>query len=161
MTYKDIDEALAPLGLLVRRIDQNIGSSGQTVSEIEITCIADSSLIKKHNKFIPKRILKSGNRTIVFWQDGTKTIVKRGEDEPDSDYAAFTAALGIKLYGSNSALKKIVGMTVTQEPKKAKQKGTEQTETEPTEHDELERVAARFGMTAEQAMSMLKKAQKG
>lgn len=66
----------------------------------------------------PSRILKSGNRTIVFWNDGTKTIVKRAEDEQDNDYAAFTAALGIRLYGSNSALKRIAERTETQKPKK-------------------------------------------
>lgn len=68
----------------------------------------------------PKRILKSGNRTIVFWQDGTKTIVKRADDEAESGYAAFTAALAIKLYGSNSAVKRIVDKTETQKPKKQK-----------------------------------------
>lgn len=59
-------------------------------------------------KFHVKRILKSGNRTIVFWEDGTKTVVKRAADEEDDDYAAFTAALGIKLYGSNTALKRLI-----------------------------------------------------
>lgn len=66
--------------------------------------------------YSPERILRSGNRMIVFWKDGTKTIVKRAEDEADSDYAAFTAALGIKLFGSNSALKRII--TEAQKPKK-------------------------------------------
>ena len=40
----------------------------------------------KDRFFTPSRILKSGNRTIVFWSDGTKTVVKRAEDEPDNDY---------------------------------------------------------------------------
>lgn len=62
----------------------------------------------KDKFFTPSRILKSGNRTIVFWSDGTKTIVKRAEDEPDNDYAAFTAALGIKIFGSNSALRRMI-----------------------------------------------------
>lgn len=66
----------------------------------------------------PKRILRSGNRTIVFWADGTKTVVKLSEDEQDNAYAAFTAALGIKVYGSNSALKRIVAATETQNVKK-------------------------------------------
>lgn len=64
------------------------------------------------------RIIKSGNRTIVFWKDGTKTIVKRAEDEADNDYAAFTAALGIKLYGSNSALKRVVSKVQVQKSKR-------------------------------------------
>lgn len=60
------------------------------------------------NTYKPKQIIKSGDHTIVFWPDGTKTIVKRSEDEPDNDYAAFTAALGIKIFGSNSALRRII-----------------------------------------------------
>ena len=69
-------------------------------------------------RYTPRRILKSGDRMIVFWNDGEKTIVKRSEDEIDSDYAAFTAALGVKLFGSNSALKRIVRSAETQKPKK-------------------------------------------
>lgn len=69
-------------------------------------------------RYTAKRILKSGNRMIVFWEDGTKTVVKRAEDEADNDYAAFTAALGVKLYGSNSALKRIVRSAEVQKPKK-------------------------------------------
>ena len=59
-------------------------------------------------KLLPVKILKSGNATIVFWNDGEKTIVKRAEDEPDNEYAAFTAALAKKIYGSNNAIKKII-----------------------------------------------------
>ena len=44
----------------------------------------------------PKRIIKSGDRTIVFWKDGTKTIVKRSGDAKDDIYNAFTAALAKK-----------------------------------------------------------------
>lgn len=71
-------------------------------------------------RFAPNRILKSGNRTIVFWPDGTKTIVKRAEDEPDNDYAAFTAALGIKIFGSNSALRRMIKKSVKVQEKKEK-----------------------------------------
>ena len=68
----------------------------------------------------PERIVKSGRATIVFWEDGTKTVVKRSPDEQDNDYNAFLAALGIKIFGSNSQLKKIIKEhTVVQKPKKA------------------------------------------
>lgn len=70
----------------------------------------------------PERIVKSGRATIVFWEDGTKTVVKRSPDEQDNDYNAFVAALGIKIFGSNSQLKKIIKeQTVVQKPKKAKE----------------------------------------
>lgn len=58
--------------------------------------------------FTPMRILRHGPATIVFWCDGTKTVVKRAPDEPDNEYTAFTAALAIRIFGSNSKLKKIV-----------------------------------------------------
>lgn len=68
------------------------------------------------DKFTPNRILRSGPATIVFWADGTKTVVKRAPDEEDNAYAAFTAALAIKIFGSNSKLKKMV-KTLTEEQK--------------------------------------------
>lgn len=59
-------------------------------------------------EYTPKRILKSGNATIVFWKDDAKTVVKCGKDEVPDDYDAFTAALAIKIFGSNSKLKKVI-----------------------------------------------------
>lgn len=54
------------------------------------------------------RILRSGDRLIVFWGDGDKTIVKRSPDESDSNYIAFTAALGKKIFGTNSKLARFI-----------------------------------------------------
>ena len=70
--------------------------------------------------FTPNRILKNGDYMTVLWDDGTKTIVKRAADEAESDYAAFTAAVGIKCFGSNSALKRIVASAEDQKKKKKK-----------------------------------------
>lgn len=58
--------------------------------------------------FVPKKIIKSADRTIVFWKDGTKTIVRCADDAEDDLYSAFTAALAEKIYGSNSQVKKIL-----------------------------------------------------
>lgn len=72
--------------------------------------------------FTPKRILKSGRATVVFWEDGSKTIVKCGEAETPDDYDAFTAALAIKVFGSNSKLKRVIrDNTEVQQPKKGKE----------------------------------------
>ena len=72
-----------------------------------------------------KKILKNGDYMTVLWDDGTKTIVKRAADEAESDYAAFTAALGIKCFGSNSALKRIVASAEVQNKKKKKKRAEE------------------------------------
>lgn len=69
----------------------------------------------------PVRILRSGDAMIVFWDDGDKTVVKRAPDEKDSDYIAFTAALGKKMYGSNSKLARMIKKLIEyQTPKKPK-----------------------------------------
>lgn len=54
---------------------------------------------------LPKRVIFSGLKTIVFWYDGTKTIVSCAEDEPYDAYNAFCAALAKKMFGSTSAVK--------------------------------------------------------
>lgn len=81
-------------------------------------------LVKKDEPLAVKKILKNGDYMTVLWEDGTKTIVKRAPDEPESDYAAFTAALGIRVFGSNSALKRIVESAEVQGKKKKKSKTT-------------------------------------
>lgn len=70
--------------------------------------------------FTPKRIYKGKGKTVVLWADGTKTIVKRAEGEADNDYAAFTAALAIKVFGANSEVNRIVKRTEAAEKKKPK-----------------------------------------
>lgn len=54
----------------------------------------------------PQKILKVGRVTVVFWSDGSSTAVRCGESEIADDYAAFCAALGKKIFGNNSALKR-------------------------------------------------------
>lgn len=56
----------------------------------------------------PKRIIRNGIATIVFWNDGTKTIVKCAEDDEPDDYMAFCAAYCKKVFGSNSQLKRVI-----------------------------------------------------
>lgn len=68
----------------------------------------------------PSRIYKGKGKTVVLWADGTKTIVKRAEGEADNDYAAFTAALAIKVFGTNSEVNRIVKRTEAAEKKKGK-----------------------------------------
>lgn len=68
---------------------------------------------------VPKRVIKNGPAMVVFWKDGTKTVVKRKKGEPDNIYHAFTAALAKKIFGSNSKVNNIVG-SVIDETKKSK-----------------------------------------
>ncbi len=74
--------------------------------KVEFVPILD--FLNRTQFFTPVRILKSGPATVVFWIDGTKTVVRVPKDVTPNDYEAFCAALGKKIFGSNSALKKMI-----------------------------------------------------
>lgn len=71
-----------------------------------------------------KRIIYNDPATVIFWTDGTKTIVKRAKGEKFSKYTAFCAALAKKLYGNNSVVRRIVesGFDQSKHEKKGKKK---------------------------------------
>lgn len=78
-------------------------------------CLGDTT------KYTPVRIISNFPVTVVFWKDGTKTIVRCAKGDEYSVYSAFTAALAKKIFGSNSKLKKTIEkVTVVPKPKKKK-----------------------------------------
>lgn len=84
----------------------------------------DPVLLPKEDDYHPAKIIKSGLATVVIWQDGTKTVVKCAKDETYSLYNAVASAIAIKIFGSNSAFKRMIEQTVTvQKPKKEKKNG--------------------------------------
>ena len=71
--------------------------------------------------------------TIVFWDDGTKTVVKCMEDQPYEKYAGFAMACMKKMFGSTSRAKAIMSECDMDNYKPvAKPKKTEQ---KPKEYD--------------------------
>ena len=65
-------------------------------------------------KYYPRKIIYNGPATIVFWNDGTKTVVKRSKKDKDNKYNAFCAALAIKTFGNNSQVMKLVNSGIEQ-----------------------------------------------
>ena len=70
----------------------------------------ESTFIRHHvaSKYEVKKIIYNDPATIVFWKDGTKTVVKCAKGEKFNEYTAFCAALAKKVYGTNSRVTKIV-----------------------------------------------------
>lgn len=100
-------------------------SGNELTFTVEAPKIYPSTLLKIMGVKVnptPTKIIRSGDCTIVFWDDDTKTIVRKSADvSDDSLYTAFTAAFAIKMYGSNSKLKKIIKEAyVEQKPRKEK-----------------------------------------
>lgn len=74
-------------------------------------------------KYTPKSIEYSADHktVVVIWSDGDKTIVRRSDNDPDDIYMAFTAALAKKIFGSNSAVKRVIqNKTNEHQPKEKK-----------------------------------------
>ena len=70
-----------------------------------------SQLVYAREYYEPKDIIRNGPATIVFWKDGTKTIVKLAEGGSDDPYAAFCMALAKKIFKTNGNVKRIVSKT--------------------------------------------------
>lgn len=66
------------------------------------------------------RVVFSGPATIVFWEDGTKTVVKCAKDQTCERYAGFIAACAKKMFGSTSRAKAIMNELATEEIPKGK-----------------------------------------
>ena len=49
------------------------------------------------------RVIVNGPATVVFWNDGTKTVVKCTEDETWDDEKAIAMAVVKRLYGNKGA----------------------------------------------------------
>ena len=55
-----------------------------------------------------KKVIFNEPKTIVIWADGSKTIASCGEGDEFDPYAGFCAAVTKKVFGSTSAVKKIL-----------------------------------------------------
>lgn len=129
--FNKINDALGVIGVSVTSIEYSIEREFGTIPHLDLEIHGCENWDFDWQKngicispYTPKKIIKSedGIATIVFWNDGTKTVVKRGKNDQDSDYDAFTAALAIKIFGSNTAVHKIVNGTTKQSKKKRKEK---------------------------------------
>lgn len=86
----------------------------------------DEIIRKAHKrKYTPKQIIYNPPATIVFWEDGTKTVVKCSESETYSEYYGFLAALGKKIFETNSEVNRIVKTYIPKPKEEPKMKPTD------------------------------------
>lgn len=82
----------------VRRTQEMLDAVGKMIHEKE----------ERKMSMTPKKIMRNGPATIIFWEDGTKTVVKKMPGDKDDIYAAFCAAFTKKHFGSNEKVKAVV-----------------------------------------------------
>lgn len=90
-----------------------------------IDCVTGHCVEGYKDRFQPEKIMKHERATIFFWKDGSKTVVKRSKGEPDDTYSAFVNALAKKMFGSRTAVKKLVDGVMEDETVSASGKGVE------------------------------------
>ena len=59
-------------------------------------------------KYGIKEIIYNDAATIVYWTDGTKTVVKCNENDEYSEYSGFVAAVAKKMYGGANAINRLI-----------------------------------------------------
>lgn len=82
----------------IRRTQEMMDAVGKMIHEKE----------ERKMSMTPKKIMRNGPATIIFWEDGTKTVVKKMPGDKDDIYAAFCAAFAKKHFGSNEKVKAVV-----------------------------------------------------
>lgn len=119
----------------IRYIRREPGDNNKYLYECEVT--ADSMLPPREtrNFMEPRRIIYNDPATIVFWEDGTKTVVMKAPGEKFNKYAAFCAAVAKRLYITNSRICTIVkdgfDQTAKKETKKVAKKNSESETVKP------------------------------
>lgn len=69
-----------------------------------------------------QRIVFNPPATIVFWKDGTKTVVKCQKDQEFNPYFGFCTAVAKRIYGNNSRVNRMVEEAEYVKPKEKKEK---------------------------------------
>ena len=70
----------------------------------------------------PKKVMFNDPATIVFWEDGTKTVVKRAADEPDDKELAIMYCVFKKVIGNRHQTEKYIKSFMKKEEKKVEKK---------------------------------------
>lgn len=117
-------------------------------------------ILQSFAKPMPVKIERMDKATAVHWNDGTVTVVRRCEDEPDSLYTAFCAALAKKIYGSTSKVHDVCDMHTVeymneQKEKEKKAAREEQLRQEKLRHDRKIRKLAKRLRNEEEAKRLL------
>ena len=78
---------------------------------------AERKLANERKKYDVEKIIFNPPATVVIWKDGTKTIVKCGEDEVFDHEVGVAMCFMKKIFGSRSAFKRTMKEYLPKEPK--------------------------------------------
>lgn len=82
-----IDSSISPGVLILREEEKDMGY-GKPIPFNSITINTNMGYINHTNK-LPERYITNKNAVILFWTDGTKTVVKRSKDDKQDPVKGF------------------------------------------------------------------------
>ena len=97
--YDPTNIVFNPASLKVRLSPIRSNSLNYMIRDEEVT-----KLTMLEWKLTPKKVIFNGPATIVMWQDGTKTVVKKTEDDTDDREKAVMFAILKKACGSRAKM---------------------------------------------------------
>lgn len=101
------------------REERRIKELQERIKILEDRLYAASTVKKQNNKIeLPERYIINDGATILFWKDGSKTVVKRAEDDEFNPRLAFLTAFFQHYCGmsKNKANKYLASLQVEQKP---------------------------------------------
>lgn len=101
MIRKALTESQEAFYLYKKRIEESFGQAQKP-----------KNMFPGYSAFEPKKIIKNGPAVIVYWKDGSKTIVMKKPDDPDDIYSAFAQALLKRFAGSTTHAHKSIDKMV-------------------------------------------------
>ena len=77
---------------------------------------------------VPKKVLRNGPATIIFWMDGTKTIVKKTEEDSDDPEKAIMYGIFKKMFSKKLYMKRYLNLFKNREVKRDEEKEADECE---------------------------------
>lgn len=110
----------------------------------------------------PTRIIFNKPYTIVMFADGTKQIVKCPDDVEYNEYEGFVSALAVKMFGTNSHLKKFIfqHMDKPKENKKCDPEPAEEKKPDETQDKKVEKPSEKLKDIEAQIKDLIRKRNK-
>lgn len=87
-----------PLAVFLERLRVQLTTAGTTGRNNVDEVVMEAASHMMFSSCRPKRIIRNGPATIVFWKDGTKTVVKCHDEDYDPE-KGLAMALCRKLWG--------------------------------------------------------------
>ena len=106
--------------VLINSLDVGRANPYSLQSRLELNCEVTGEMETEKKPYAIERVIFNNPATIVFWADGTKTVVKCSKDDTYSEEVGLAMAICKKVYGNEEGFNKVFKAYCPNYRKKAK-----------------------------------------